>query len=147
MNGARALALSEKLAFHINSNNTSPKSISTYTHFNFNSNDLNTKGNNINNIANKKSNTAIKLMNMNNTNAIVNNKTDTKNNHRNNTTKVITNRGNNYQSFISPKKLQLKEEFNESSHTPIAGRSKYEKTDYNISGKDIKQNKNKIMKN
>ena len=144
MNGARTFALSEKLAFHINSNNTSPKSLSTHTHFNFNSNDLN-NGNNFNNYTNKKVNTGNKYIIKNNTNTKANaNTKTTKINNRNNTsTKVLTNRGNTYQSFISPKKLQLIDEFNESTHTPIYGKNKYEKTENNNFLKDMKPNKNK----
>ena len=60
MNGARTISLSEKLAYHINSNSTSPKNAST--HFNFNS--LNTNSKN----STYQKNPGKKLYNVNNNN-------------------------------------------------------------------------------
>ena len=105
MSEARTLSLSEKLAYHINSINVSPKN--TSTHFNINS------MNEIKNTTNQK-------------NSITKNSV---NKHLNR---------NYFKSFVSPKKLQLGDDLNSFSTSPIIVKTKYEKTDYNTQTKEIK---------
>ena len=105
MNGSRTIYLSEKLAYHINSNNKSPKNLST--RFNYNS-----------------------LIDMKNYP-----------NSKNSGDKKIN---NNFKSFISPKKLELVEEYIDINNIP-KGNNKYEKTDYNLVKPINKNNGNNVI--
>ena len=107
MNGARTISLSEKLAYHINTNSKSPE---ITTHFNYNS---------LNNNKNKtyQKNAGNKFYNS-NTNININ------------------------KNFLSPKKLQLNiGPLNELLNSPDLTRNKYEKTEMNLTNKDIKTKK------
>ena len=117
MNGSRTISLSEKLAHHINSTNTSPKNIST--HFNYN--------NNLNDIKNS-----------NNKNPTTNKLYGGKNNVLNT---------NNFRSFISPKRLELIGEFNNVATSQDLVKSRYEKTELNNldNSKTNKRNGNNII--
>ena len=107
MNGARTISLSEKLAYHINTNSKSPE---ITTHFNYNS---------LNNNKNKtyQKNAGNKIYNS-NTNININ------------------------KNFLSPKKLQLNiGPLNELLNSPDITRNKFEKTEMNLTNKDIKTKK------
>ena len=67
----------------------------------------------------------------------IKNSTNQKNTVTKNTVNKRLNR-NNYKSFVSPKKLQLGDDLNSFSTSPIIVKTTYEKTDYNTQTKEIK---------
>ena len=64
---------------------------------------------------------------------------DIKNSNLKNSSNKYANNNNNYKSFISPKKIQLEEDYNDAFNSSEILKNKYEKTDFTIPFKDMNQ--------